>query len=57
MLAKFKLDSIKVFISKALIDSNISCDEFVLISNVLKEHQNKKKQIKNLKTYSVNRRF
>ena len=57
MLAKFKLDSIKVFISKALIDSDISCDEFVLISNVLKEYQNKKKQIKNLKTYSVNRRF
>ena len=47
MLAKFKLDSIKVFISKALIDSNISCDKFVLISNVLKEYQNKKKQIKN----------
>ena len=36
-LAKSKLNSIEVLISKALIDSNISHDEFVLINNVLKE--------------------
>ena len=37
LLAKSKLNSIKVLISKALIDSNISHDEFVFINNVLKE--------------------
>ena len=37
MLAKSKLNSIDVVISKALIDSVISHDEFVLINNVLKQ--------------------
>ena len=36
LLAKSKLNSIEVLISKALIDSNISHDEFILINNVLK---------------------
>ena len=36
-LAKSKLSSREVLISKALIDSNINHDEFVLINNVLKE--------------------
>ena len=36
LLAKSKLNRIEVLISKALIDSNISHGEFVLISNVLK---------------------
>ena len=36
LLAKYKLYSIEVLISKALIDSNISQDEFVLINNGLK---------------------
>ena len=49
MLAKSKLSSIEVLISKALIDSNISHDEFVLINNVLKEH-NMKEEMKDLKT-------
>ena len=45
LLTKSKLNSVEVLISKALIDSNISHDEFVLI-NVLKEfHMNK--EIKN----------
>ena len=35
-LAKFKLKNLEVLISKALTDSNISHDEFVLINNVLK---------------------
>ena len=35
--AKFKFSSIEVLISKALIDSNTSNDEFVLIYNVLKQ--------------------
>ena len=40
LLAKSKLNSIEVLISKALIDSNISHDEFVLINNVLEECDN-----------------
>ena len=35
LLVKSKLSSIEVLMSKALIDSNISHDEFVLINNVL----------------------
>ena len=37
MLEKSKLNSKELVISKALIDSNISHDEFVLIKNVLKD--------------------
>ena len=49
MLAKSKLSSLEVLISKALIDSNISHDEFVLI-NVIKECDDMKEEIKNMKT-------
>ena len=38
LLAKSKLNSIKVLTSKALIDWNISHDEFVLINNVQREY-------------------
>ena len=55
--AKTKLNSIEVLISKALLDSNISYDEFVLINNMLKEYYAMKKKIKNLWTYTVHRRF
>ena len=37
----------EVLISKALIDSNISHNEFVLINNVLKEFYDVKEEIKN----------
>ena len=47
LLAKSKLNSIEVLISKALIDSNISHDEFVFINNVLKEFYDMKEEIKN----------
>ena len=47
MLAKSKLNSIEVLISKALIDSNISHDEFVLINNVLNEFYDIIEEIKN----------
>ena len=47
LLAKSKLNSIEVLISKALTDSNISHDEFVLINNVLKEYDNMKEKRKN----------
>ena len=50
LLAKSKLNSIEVLVSKALIDSNISYDEFVLVNNVLKEYGDMKEEIKNLKT-------
>ena len=35
LLAKSILNSIEILVSKALIDSNISHDEFVLINNEL----------------------
>ena len=46
LLAKSKLNSIKVLISKASIDSNISHDEFILINNVLKEYHDIKEKLK-----------
>ena len=50
MLGKSKLNSIEVWISNVLIDSVISHNEFVLINNVLKEYNEMKEVIKNLKT-------
>ena len=47
LLAKSQLNNIEVLISKALIDSNISHNEFVLINSVLKEFCDKKEGIKN----------
>ena len=47
LLAKSKLNSIDVLISQALIDSNISHDEFVLINNALKEFFDMKEETKN----------
>ena len=46
LLAKSKLNSI-VLISNALVDSNISYDEFFLINNVLKKFYDLKGEIKN----------
>ena len=40
----------EVLISKTLIDSVISHDEFAFINNVLKEYNKMKEEIKNLKT-------
>ena len=50
MLAKSQFNSIEVLISKALIDSVINHDEFVLINNVQKEYNAMKEEVKNLKT-------
>ena len=50
LLAKSQLNGIEVLVSKGLIDSNMSHDEFVLINNVLKEYDKMKKK-KNLRTY------
>ena len=49
-LVKSKLNSIEFLISKALIDSVNSHDEFVLINNVRKEYNEIKEEFKNLKT-------
>ena len=38
----------EVFISKALIDTNVSHDEFVLINNMPKEFDNMKEGIKKI---------
>ena len=50
LLARSKLNIIKLFISEALFDSNCSHDEFTLINNVLKEYGDMKQEIQNLKT-------
>ena len=51
-VAKSKLYSIEVIISKALIDSVITHEQFLLINNVLKEYNELKEGIKNLKIQS-----
>ena len=43
VLGKYKLNSIHVLISKALIDSYISHDKFVSVNNVLREYYGMKK--------------
>ena len=46
LLAKTKLDTIKVLISKSLINSFISHDEFVSVNNVLREYNKIIEEIK-----------
>ena len=46
LLTKTKLNSTEGVISKALIDSNITHDEFVLIDNMLKEYDEMKEETK-----------
>ena len=47
LLAKSKLNSIGVLISKVLTDANITHDKFVLINNALNEFYIIKEKIKN----------
>ena len=56
-LEKSKLIGIGALISKALIRSVISYDDFISINYVLKEYDETKKEIKNLKTLAVHQRF
>ena len=49
LLAKTKLNTVEVLFFKALIDLNISHDEFVSVNNVLGEYNEIKKEIKNPK--------
>ena len=53
LLTKSKLNSLEILISKALIDSNISHEEFVLINNALKEYDNMKEEIKRVQHLKV----
>ena len=46
LLGKDKLNTIEVLISKSVIDSYISHDEFVSINKVLREYNNMKEEIK-----------
>ena len=50
LLEKDKLNTIEVLISKALVNSYISHDEFVLVNNVLRKYYEMKKEIKNPET-------
>ena len=56
-LTKSKLESIEVLISKALFGSDISPGKLALINNVLKEYNEMKEEIKNLKINQVYRGF
>ena len=47
LLAKSKLNRIEFLISNALIDSNISHDEFALMNIMLKKFFDMKEEIKN----------
>ena len=47
LLAKTNLNDIKVLISKALIDSYITHDEFVSVNNMLGECNEMKEEIEN----------
>ena len=47
LLAKTKLNTIKVLISKALSNSYINHDEFVSVNDMLREYNETKEEIKN----------
>ena len=51
LFGKDKLNIIEVLISKALINSYISHDKFVTVSNVLREYNEIKNERKNSETY------
>ena len=64
LLWKYKLHTIEILVSKGLIDSYISHDEFVSVNNVLRKYYEMKEEIKNpdtsveydmkiIETYSV----
>ena len=57
MLANGKLNTKEVLISRALINTNISHDEFVSVNNVSNEYDDTEKAAKNLKTLTVHQIF
>ena len=48
MLAKSKLSSIETFVSKALIDMEISNEEFIAILKEKDKYENMKKNVRNV---------
>ena len=57
LIAKAKLNSVEILMSKALIDTNITHDELVSINNVSKEYDDIKEEVRNLKNLTVTERF
>ena len=57
LLGRAKLNSTEVLISRVLTNSYISHDEFISVYNVLREYDDIKKEIKNLKTSTVKQRL
>ena len=51
MLVKTKLNTVEVLTYEALIDSNISHEEFISVNNVPKEYDHIKEEIKNVNKY------
>ena len=57
MLAKTKFSTIEILISRNLINLCISQDEFVLVNTVIRQYNDMKEAIKNLKTSTAHQRF
>ena len=57
MLAKTKFSTIEILISRNLINLCISQDEFVLVNTVIRQYNDTKEAIKNLKTSTAHQRF
>ena len=57
LLAKTKLNSTKVLISKVSTNSYIRQDEFVSVNSALREYDDMKEGIKILKTSTIHQRF
>ena len=54
---KTKLNITEVFISTAIVDSCICQDEFAFVNILLREYDDIKEKIQNIKTSTVNQRF
>ena len=54
LLGKTKLNTDEILISKTLIDSHISYEQFVSINNVLKKYNEMKEKLKNPGPYEIN---
>ena len=54
LLGKTKLNTNEILISKTLIDSHISYEQFVSVNNVLKKYNEMKEKLKNPGTYEIN---
>ena len=57
MLAKDNINTIEFLISKDLINSCISHDEFVSVNNVMKEYDDKRESIENLKIFNSDNEY